>query len=188
MRADGGAHGAADNRDVGAALLLADGGLEPVTVLLGIGRHNGDGHGAVGHVVLAKRLEDGLERLLATAVDADQRQRAGQVVRQLGFDIELCRELCRCGRNAAAGSQRIEALERKVAVDLGFALVCPVDQLLVVNSRRALTHGLERQDLAGRAGQSVVDHVELKIGILGAHGICRLARGVVARRQRRGKA
>ena len=73
MRADGGTHGAANDRDVGASLLLADGGFEPVAILLGIGSHNGDGHGAVGHVVLTERLEDGLERLLAAAVDADQR-------------------------------------------------------------------------------------------------------------------
>ena len=188
MRADGGTHGAANDRDVGATLLLADGSFEPVTVLFGIGSHDGDGHGAIGHVVLAERLEDGLERLLAAAVDADQRQRAGQVVGELGLDIELCRELRRRGRNAAAGSQCVEALERKVAVDVGLCLVCPIDQLLGGQSRRTLTHGLERQERAGRAGQSVVDHVELKIGILGAHGVRRLARGVVARRQRRGKA
>ena len=89
---------------------------------------------------------------------------------------------------AAAGSQCVEALERKVAVDVGLCLVCPIDQLLGGQSRRTLAHGLERQERAGRTGQSVVDHVKLKIGILGAHGICRLARGVVARRQRRGKA
>ena len=71
---------------------------------------------------------------------------------------------------------------------VGLGLVCPVDQLLGGESRRALTDGLERQELAGRAGQGVVDHVQLKIGILGAHGVRRLARGVVARRQRRGKA
>ena len=73
-------------------------------------------------------------------------------------------------------------------MDVGLCLVCPIDQLLGGQSRRTLAHGLERQERAGRAGQSVVDHVELEVGILGAHGICRLARGVVARRQRRGKA
>lgn len=106
VRADGRTDGTTDNRDVGAALLLADGGFEPVAVLLGIGSHNGDGHSAIGHVVLTERLEDGLERLLAAAVDADQRQRAGKVVGELGLDVELCRELCRRGRNAAAGVAR----------------------------------------------------------------------------------
>ena len=73
-------------------------------------------------------------------------------------------------------------------MDVGLCLVCPIDQLLGGQSRRTLAHGLERQERASRAGQSVVDHVELKIGILGTHGVRRLARGVVARRQRRGKA
>ena len=73
-------------------------------------------------------------------------------------------------------------------MDVGLCLVCPIDQLLGGQSRRTLAHGLERQERASRAGQSVVDHVQLKIGILGAHGVRRLARGVVARRQRRGKA
>ena len=152
MRADGRTDGTTDNRGVGAAFLLADGSLEPVTVLLGIGSHNSDGHGAIGHVVLAERLEDGLERLLAAAVDADQRQRAGKVVGELGLDIELCRELRRRGRNAAAGGQCVKALERKVAVHVGLGLVCPIDQLPGGESRRALAHGLERQELAGRAG------------------------------------
>ena len=73
-------------------------------------------------------------------------------------------------------------------MDVGLGLVCPFDQLLGGEPRRALTDGLERQQLTGRAGQGVVHHVQLKVGILGTHGICRLARGVVARRQRRGKA
>lgn len=71
---------------------------------------------------------------------------------------------------------------------VGLGLVGPIDQLLGGEPGRALAHGLERQEFAGRAGQGVVDHVELKVGVLGAHGVCRTARGVVARRQRRGKA
>ena len=73
-------------------------------------------------------------------------------------------------------------------MDVGLGLVCPFDQLLGGQARRALTDRLERQQLAGRARQGVIHHVQLKVGILGAHGICRLARGVIARRQRRGKA
>ena len=93
MRTNAGAHGAADDGDIQAAVLLADSRLQPIRVLLGIRRHNDYGHDGVMDVILPKRLDQRLERLLATAVDAQKGQRPRQVKGELRLDIELARQL-----------------------------------------------------------------------------------------------
>ena len=108
MRADGGAHRSAQDRQLGASVLFTDGRLEPVAIFLAIGGENAYRQCRVEHVVFLEGFDERLEPLLATAIHTHKRKRTGQVVRHLGLDIELAGEL----RPPAASASRLSIVKK----------------------------------------------------------------------------
>ena len=173
MTADDRRDGAADDDEVLAAGLLADGLLQPGRVLVRIRGHDRDGQRRVVRVVVAEVGQDRLEGLLAAAAHAAQREGPVEVERELGLDVELAAHLCRRRRDATALGQGVEALQREVALDEVAGVAAPLVQLARGEAVGRLADGLDGQELGTRGGQKVVQHVQLEVGMLVAHHLGR---------------
>ena len=157
--------------------------LEPVGVLGGVGMHDGDGQRGVAAPVLLELGHERAQRLLAAAAHALEGERSVEVEGELGLDVELAAQLGRRRRDASAGSQRIEVVEREVALDVVARLVRPPVQLARGGAVAGEAHGLDRQQLCARGRAEVVDHVELEVGIVCRDHVACLLGGVDARRE-----
>ena len=138
-------------------------------------------------IVATKVLDDGLERLLATTAHAAQREGAGEVIGQLGLDVEFAAHARGSRRDTPTGSKGVKALQRKVAMDEVARIPRPGIELLGRESHGCLMHGLDGKQLTCGRITAIIEDVKLKAGVALPDHVRRLARRVDGRRETRGK-